>query len=97
MSTSSVVSKMPKALRDQLKDSYLYDGCFTNERRTVVKDSHAMLVEAGIVRMIRDRQELLLGKGVHLDYGLDETTTVPLLRDIEVLRLFITLLKEDSK
>lgn len=92
MSTSSVVSKMPKALRDQLKDSYLYDGCFTNERRTVVKDSHAMLVEAGIVRMIRDRQELLLG-----NYGLDETTTVPLLRDIEVLRLFITLLKEDSK
>lgn len=86
------MSKMPKALRDQLKDSYLFDACFTNEKRTTVKDGFAMLVPQGVERMIRDRQELLLS-----NYGLDETTTVPLLRDIEVLRLFLALFKEDSK
>lgn len=97
MSTSTVVSKMPKALRDELKNHHLYSACFTNESRTTVKDSHAMLVPQGIEQMIRNRQELLLGNAhVPMDADTVITATI-LLRDIEVLRLFLTLLKEDSK
>jgi hypothetical protein len=94
MSTTTLMNALPKALRDELKTNWLYDGCWTDENRKTIKAGHTTSVVAGLTSMVEARQELLRSS-----YALDPTgaMTVPTMRDIEVLRYTLTLLDRETK
>jgi len=97
MSTTTIVNSLPKALRDELKTTQLYDACFTDESRKTIKPGFAMLVPQGLEKMIENRQELLLGNYIVSMNADTVITATVLLRDIEVLRLILTLLAREAK
>ena len=93
MSISTLMNALPVGLRAELKDRHLMVTDFTTEARTTVKPGHSMLVPQGVERMIEHRQELLL-----IGFKTEQTVEaqVGLLRDIEVLRYTLMLMKREG-
>ena len=93
MNINTAMNQMPKSLLNELKSTQLYEECFTDTTIRTVRGTHTNLVPDGIRNMITARQEVLLAilKGFESD-----RSTQDMLHEIEVLRLFLTMMTETS-